>query len=425
VVSFSISDSDISVFMAAMAAFTIPTFISDDDAGSVVSDESSLFGDIFAEYTESQEQALFGDDPYLPFMAVASLDLFLKQLKDRSRNAYLKATQDLIHWACSEGLENDSLRAKILKYLVYLESLLKEDGTPQYCPGTMKTFLGIFKSFFEMTGNGDLCALEPILKTFAKKWEKTSNPTKATPFTKENLQKLYALEDNPETILLKAYAVIAISFAARVGEMANLTFEGIKRQVDDDGEVTFRIGYQRAKRVSSGAEDWDYQLVTGHKEVKILSTYVDVFDVASRTGRFFRKLKRCTKTWKVVPFFKKVVPIGRNTLADFSKRIAQLIGLTNFQRYTSHAFRRSTATILTDAGRTLAEIKNVTGHLSDKVVQGYIANSVNQKRKAANDLAGPPAPALRDGGPIIATGSGAPLPGGITFIVNYPGSHPV
>ena len=81
---------------------------------------------------------------------------------------------------------------------------------------------------------------------------------------------------------------------------------------------------------------------------------------------------------------------------------------------------------MTDAGRSLPEIKNVTGHLSDKVVQGYIANSVVQKRKASSDLAtANPPPALRSTASGVTTGTPSSVTPGVTVIVNYPGIAPV
>ena len=117
----------------------------ESDAGSA---DSSLFGDIFGDYTESQEAAMLAADPYVPFMDIASWASFLGNLKPSSNKAYLKATKELIMWSHFEGLGEMPLRSKIVRYLVYLESLLTSDGNRRYGGTFLKVFLGIFKSFY-------------------------------------------------------------------------------------------------------------------------------------------------------------------------------------------------------------------------------------------------------------------------------------
>ncbi len=81
-------------------------------------------------------------------------------------------------------------------------------------------------------------------------------------------------------------------------------------------------------------------------------------------------------------------PIGINTFASMPKRIATFLGLENAARYTGHCFRRSSATILAEAGASLTTIKMHAGWKSSRVAEGYIENSINNKRKVANLLLG-------------------------------------
>ena len=55
--------------------------------------------------------------------------------------------------------------------------------------------------------------------------------------------------------------------------------------------------------------------------------------------------------------------------------------------YTGHCWRRVAATLAAEAGLTIPEIKQITGHKSDTVVYGYIAGSKRMKEKAADALA--------------------------------------
>lgn len=55
--------------------------------------------------------------------------------------------------------------------------------------------------------------------------------------------------------------------------------------------------------------------------------------------------------------------------------------LDNANLYTGHSFRRTSATLLADSGANITAIKRHGGWLSDKVAEGYIEESVGNKRK--------------------------------------------
>ena len=83
--------------------------------------------------------------------------------------------------------------------------------------------------------------------------------------------------------------------------------------------------------------------------------------------RLFRKLTTST----LVPG----QPVGKNTLATIGVSLAELLELPDHKKYTGHYWRRTAATLAAESGSTLAEIKTLTGHNSDTVAYGYIANS--------------------------------------------------
>jgi len=66
--------------------------------------------------------------------------------------------------------------------------------------------------------------------------------------------------------------------------------------------------------------------------------------------------------------------------------IAEDLGLPNPQHYTGHCMRRSSITTAADKGLSLPQIKAISGHKSDNVVQSYISKSDAQRTLAANAL---------------------------------------
>jgi hypothetical protein len=78
------------------------------------------------------------------------------------------------------------------------------------------------------------------------------------------------------------------------------------------------------------------------------------------------------------------IVIGKNTLAKYPKTVATLLQKNDPQLYTGHAWRRTSITLAANRGLSLVQLKNLSGHKSDTVVQGYINDSVPMKETTAN-----------------------------------------
>lgn len=78
--------------------------------------------------------------------------------------------------------------------------------------------------------------------------------------------------------------------------------------------------------------------------------------------------------------------IGINKFAGMGKQIAQFLNLSNPEMYTGHAFRRSSATLLIDAGGDITALKRHGGWRSTAVAEGYIDQSMKNKMDTANKI---------------------------------------
>lgn len=79
-------------------------------------------------------------------------------------------------------------------------------------------------------------------------------------------------------------------------------------------------------------------------------------------------------------------PIGRHKLGAIPKTIAAYLKLPDAESYTGHCFRRTSATLLADSGANLTTLKRHGGWTSDKVAEGYIADSVENKVKVNHQI---------------------------------------
>lgn len=76
--------------------------------------------------------------------------------------------------------------------------------------------------------------------------------------------------------------------------------------------------------------------------------------------------------------------IGINKIGSMPSIIAKWLNLPNPSEYTGHSFRRTSTTILSNAGASMVDIKRHGGWKSDNVAQKYIEDSINNKRKISN-----------------------------------------
>lgn len=78
-----------------------------------------------------------------------------------------------------------------------------------------------------------------------------------------------------------------------------------------------------------------------------------------------------------------VQPVGKNTISKIPCMIAKYLQLPNPEAYTGHCFRRTSATLLVDAGGDTLSLKRHGGWQSTTVAEGYVADSIQHKEEIA------------------------------------------
>ncbi|MCX5798317.1 MAG: hypothetical protein NTU90_01910 [Proteobacteria bacterium] len=113
------------------------------------------------------------------------------------------------------------------------------------------------------------------------------------------------------------------------------------------------LKYRRSKQ--SGVPKTYEIHITGDREVGIIKRYMALFNEDDE-GALLRKLVYRGSMIKATKS-----PIGKNTIPAAGKHCAIYIGKENPQLFTGHCWRRASATLLSEKGISLAEIKLVTG----------------------------------------------------------------
>ena len=76
--------------------------------------------------------------------------------------------------------------------------------------------------------------------------------------------------------------------------------------------------------------------------------------------------------------------IGKNAFVTMSKSIARYLNLPNPEKYTSHCYRRTSATVFVDNGAYTFELQRLGGWKSAAVAQSYVDESMRNKKQAAD-----------------------------------------
>ncbi|KAJ8914384.1 hypothetical protein NQ315_017474 [Exocentrus adspersus] len=90
----------------------------------------------------------------------------------------------------------------------------------------------------------------------------------------------------------------------------------------------------------------------------------------------YHKQGRCT-----------VQPVGKNTFEKIPSIIAKYLGLSDPDKYTGHCMRRTSSTLLAEAGASMTTLKRHGGWKSTSVAEGYLEDSISSKNKLSRMLA--------------------------------------
>lgn len=96
-----------------------------------------------------------------------------------------------------------------------------------------------------------------------------------------------------------------------------------------------------------------YTICQKYIKKRPVDTKSDRFFLGFRNGKYFQQ------------------PIGINTIGGMPKEIAKFLNLPDPEKYTGHAFRRTSATLLVDSGADITELKRHGGWKSNSVAGIY------------------------------------------------------
>lgn len=213
-----------------------------------------------------------------------------------------------------------------------------------------------------------------LVKDMIKKLQKISSPKQSAVFSMEQIESFVL--NAPETLdykIKKLIAMVAIQGALRISELCNLQVSDLT--FPNDGSLSIRINYSKTDQSGKGHSF----IITPNCNVRLclvkrMKDYLELFE--TRTGRLFRSATKSNKLCKL--------PIGVNTMGVIPREIAKFHNLPNIQEYSGHSFRRTSATVLSEKGIGLLELKQHGRWKSSTVAERYVENTVAKMRKTSD-----------------------------------------
>jgi integrase len=176
---------------------------------------------------------------------------------------------------------------------------------------------------------------------------------------------------------VQVIAFIGLSGACRCDELKNMTIDDIQ---DTQSVLIINIpdsktGKSRVFTVVAVKNE----LANDLNLIEIYRKYVSLRSPLTEHRRLFVNYQKgkCT-----------VQPVGINKFAKVPAIIANYLKIPDASSYTGHCWRRTSASLLVDAGADLLTLKSHGGWKSSAVAEGYIENSIQNKISIATKILG-------------------------------------
>lgn len=117
--------------------------------------------------------------------------------------------------------------------------------------------------------------------------------------------------------------------------------------------------------------------INGNNVIDIYRKYFALRSAKTTHSRFFVNYIKgmCT-----------VQAVGKNTFSKIPSKIAEYLKLPEPSSYTGHSFRRTSASLLVEAGGDIISLKRHGGWKSSAVAEGYLEDSISQKCNVAQQI---------------------------------------
>lgn len=288
----------------------------------------------------------------------ASLEL----LPAKSKSRYEKEFSVFNVWCDQRKVK--CVREEVM--LAYFSSISKTCK-----PSTLWSRYSMLKAVLKAKKNVDIGNFLK-LSAYLKRQNVGYRPKKSKTFEKRDISRFF--NEAPDDIYLhiKVATVFGLAGACRREELTYIKITDIQ----DKGDmliVTIPDTKTHTSRVFVISNETEH----GKECLKLYRKYLNLRPPNTPHQRLFvyYKMGKCTSQC-----------IGINSFGKMPSEIAAFLKLPNPELYTGHSFRRTSVTILADSGANITSIKRHGGWKSTTVAEGYIEESIANKKETSNKI---------------------------------------
>ncbi|XP_064215658.1 uncharacterized protein LOC135265239 [Tribolium castaneum] len=278
-------------------------------------------------------------------------------LPAKSRPQYEKTYLQFRQW-CSMKKIDQVTENVLLAYLEEKSTTLK--------PPTLWALYAMLKATLNVKENIDTRKF-PKLVPYLKSKSVGYRSKKSQILDKEDISKFINEADDKIYLLMKTVLILGISGALRREELVKMKLTDIE---DKQSVLIVKVPDTKThcERIFT---------VSNLENIEIVRKYRALRPPRATSDRLFLKYTngKCVNQ-----------NVGINKIGEIPSLIAKWLNKDEPKKYTGHCFRRSSATLLANAGGDLISIKRHGGWRSSTVAESYIEDSLNNKIEIANKI---------------------------------------
>ena len=283
-------------------------------------------------------------------------------IPEKSKRRYELAYEKFMKWVNDK--KTNVNEKTLLAYFVRRGEILKS-------PGSLWSEFSMLKTMINLELSINIGRYYKLV-SFLKRKNVGFVPKKSKVFLFEEINKFMVEAPNDKYLMLKVVMIMGVAGACRREELVKMTINDI----EDKGAVVIvnlpntKTNITRSFTITKNKQDnVDF--------VEIFRKYVEVRPKGSQYIRFFYAYNngKCSKQ-----------VVGINTMGKIPSVIAKYLQLEDPNSYSGHSFRRTSATLLVNAGADTLALKRHGGWKSTAVAEGYVENSMKTKVQFANKI---------------------------------------
>ncbi|XP_031350101.1 uncharacterized protein LOC116175885 [Photinus pyralis] len=213
----------------------------------------------------------------------------------------------------------------------------------------------------------------PSVIPFLKRKGEGYTPKKSLILTDENVDSFLLSAQDEHHLLNKVILIFGVAGACRRQELVFLQTTNVE---DQEKHFLVKMGIIDTKT----KKDRSFVILPGkHNLLHIIRKYIAIRPKVTSHNRFFINYQngKCT-----------VQPVGVHKVGGVPSVVAKFLNLTNASSYTGHSFRRTSASLLANAGGSMTDIMRHGGWRSASVAEGYVEESEMTKVNVATKILG-------------------------------------